>query len=64
MAEETSNLKRKERGSDSSISDNELRSPEEKRSRDKPLKDDLASSSGDIISEHLEMTHVDLGKKN
>lgn len=63
MADETSNLKRKERGSDSSISDNELRSPEEKRSRDKPLKADLASSSGDIISKHVEMTHVDLGKK-
>ena len=43
MADETSNLKRKERGSDSSISGNELRSPEEKRSRDKPLKVDLIS---------------------
>jgi len=27
------------------------------------LKVDLASSSGDIISEHVEMTHDDLGKK-
>ena len=63
MADETSNLKRKERGSDSSMSDNELRSPEGKISRDKPLKVDLPSSSGDIISEHVEMTHDNLGKK-
>ena len=63
MADETSNLKRKGRGSDSSISDNELRSPEEKRSRDKSLKFDLTLSSGDMISEHVEMTHDDIGKK-
>ena len=37
MADASLNLKRKKRGSNSSTSDNELKSPEEKRARDKPL---------------------------
>jgi len=59
MADETSNLKKGR----SSISDNELRSPDEKRSRDKSLKLDLTLSSGDMISKHMEMAHDDIGKK-
>lgn len=62
MADVTLNLKRKKRGSNSSTPDNELRSPEEKRARDKPLNIDFASSSEDKILEHVEMTH-DLGAK-
>lgn len=64
MADDTLNLKRKQRGSSSSTSDNELRSPEEKRARDKPLNVELTSTSGDQAPEHVEveMTH-DLGLK-
>jgi len=62
MADATLNLKRKKRGSNSSPSDNELRSPEEKRARDKPLNIDLVSSSGNKIPQQIEMTH-DLGAK-
>jgi len=62
MADANLNLKRKKRGSNSSTSDNELRSPEEKRARDKPLNDDSASSSGNKIPQQIEMTH-DLGAK-
>ena len=58
MADASLNLKRKKRGSNSSTSDNELKSPEEKRARDKPLNVELASSSGDKAPEH-----VDLGAK-
>ena len=62
MADASLNLKRKTRESISDTSDNELRSPEEKRARDKPLNVELASSSGDKVPEHVEMTH-DLGAK-
>ena len=62
MADASLNLKRKKCGSNSSTSDNELKSPEEKRARDKPLNVELASSSGDKAPEHVEMTH-DLGAK-
>ena len=62
MADASLNLKRKKRGSNSSTSDNKLKSPEEKRARDKPLNVELASSSGDKAPEHVEMTH-DLGAK-
>ena len=64
MADDTLNLKRKQRGSSSSTSDNELRSLEEKRARDKPLNVELTSTSGDQAPEHVEveMTH-DLGSK-
>ena len=48
MADASLNLKRKKRGSNSSTSDSELKSPEEKRARDKPLNVELASSSGDM----------------
>ena len=57
MADATLNLKRKKRGSNSSTSDNKLRSLEEKKARDKPLNVDLVSSSGDKILQHIEMTH-------
>ena len=46
MADASLNLKRKKRGSNSSTSDNELKSPEEKRARDKALNVELALSSG------------------
>ena len=62
MADATLNLKIKKRGSNSSTSDNALRSLEEKRARDKLLNVGLSSSSGDKASEHVDMTH-DLGKK-
>lgn len=62
MADATLNIKRKKHGGNSSTSDNDLRSQEEKRARDKPLNIDLASSSGDKSLQHLEMTH-DLGTK-
>ena len=62
MADATLNLKRKKRGSNSSTSDNELRSPEEKRARDKPVNVELSSSSGDKAPGHVDVTH-DLGKK-
>ena len=62
MADASLNLKRKKRGSNSSTSDNELKSPEEKRARDKALKVELALSSGDKVPEHVEMT-LDLGAK-
>ena len=62
MADASLNPKRKQRGSNSSTSENELKSPEEKRARDKPLNVELASSSGDKAPEHVEMTH-DLGAK-
>ena len=62
MADATLNLKRKKRGRNSSTSDNELRSPEEKRARDKPVNIELPLSSGDKAPEHVDMTH-DLGKK-
>ena len=62
MADASLNLKRKKRGSNSSTSDKELKSPEEKRARNKPLNVELASSAGDKIPEHVEMTH-DLGAK-
>ena len=56
MADASLNFKRKKRGSNSSPSDNELKSPEEKRARDKPLNVELASSAGDKVPEHVEMT--------
>ena len=62
MAEDILNFKRKQRESSSSTSDNELKSPEEKRARDKPLNVELTSTSGDQAPEHLEMIH-DLGSK-
>ena len=62
MADASLNLKRKKRGSNSSTSDNELRSPEEKKARDKPLNVELASSAVDKVPEQVEMTH-DLGAK-
>jgi len=62
MANATLNLKRKKCGSNSSTSNNELRSPEEKRARGKPLNIYLASSSANKIPQHIEMTH-DLGAK-
>ena len=62
MADASLNLKRKKRGSNSSTSDNELKSPEEKRARDKALNVELALSSGDKVPEHVEMT-LDLGAK-
>ena len=62
MADASLDLKRKKRGSNSSTSDNELKSPEEKRGRDKPLNVELASCSVDKAPEHVEMTH-DLGAK-
>ena len=46
MADASLNLKRKTRESISNTSDNELRSPEEKKARDTPLNVELASSSG------------------
>ena len=56
MAENLSNPKRKVRGSESSISDSDARSPEEKRARDRPLKvSPTSESSGDEIFEALEM---------
>ena len=60
MAEDILNFKRKQRESSSSTSDNELKSPEEKRARDKPLNVELTSTSGDQAPEHVEMIH-DLG---
>ena len=64
MADATLNLKRKKRGSSLGTSDNELRSLEEKRARDKPLNVELTSTSGEQVQEHVEveMTH-DLGSK-
>ena len=62
MADASLNLKRKKRGSNSSTSDNELKSPEEKRARDKALNVELALSSEDKVPEHVEMT-LDLGAK-
>ena len=62
IADASLNLKRKKSGSNSSTSDNELKSPEEKRARDKPLNVELASSAEDKVPEHVEMTH-DLGAK-
>ena len=62
MADVSLKLKRKKRGSNSSTSDNELKSPEEKRARDKPLNVELASSSADKVPEYVEMTH-NLGAK-
>ena len=62
MADASLNLKRKKRGSNLSTSDNELKSLEEKRARDKPLNIEFALSAGDKVLEHVEMTH-DLGAK-
>ena len=56
------NLKRKMCGRNSSTSNNELKSPEEKRARDKPFNVELVSASEDKVSEHVEMTQV-LGAK-
>ena len=61
-ADASLNLKRKMRGSNSRTSDNELKPPEEKRTRDKPLNVELVSASEDKVSEHVEMTQA-LGAK-
>ena len=62
MADNIPQLKRKERGSDSSLSHIEVKSPEEKKARDARSKAGSTSSSGYEILESLDMTH-EFGKK-
>ena len=63
MADNILQLKRKGRGSDSSVSDIEVKSPEEKKARDARSKADSTSSPGDEITNevhiHLNISNTD-----